>query len=221
MPVTPVMWQSIRFCGIYAEAFPRVPYTMKNDFALTQQDFDALLAWLSADREEAGVLYERIRECLIRFFRFRGCVDPATLADETINRVALKISSLDGSKDVKTITYFYGFASNVFLEYARTAKAREVSLEAEDFIPHARLRAADEAPNVEFDCLEDCLMKLPREESALVVNYYRKDKSEKFEARRKLADALNLKLPALHTKVFRIRSVLRECVKKCLEKNSS
>lgn len=191
---------------------------MKKDFALTQQDFEALLGWLSADRDEAGVLYEKIREGLIRFFRFRGCADPATLADETINRVALKVTSFDASKDVKTITYFYGFASNVFLEYARTAKKREVSLNAEDYSPLRNLRAADDAPNVECDCLEECLTKLPREESALVVNYYGKDKSEKFEMRRKLADALNLKMPALHTKVFRIRSVLRECVEKCLKK---
>ena len=193
---------------------------MKKDFALTQQDFDAFLLWLSADREEAGVLYEKVREGLIKFFRFRGCGDPAALADETINRVALKVTTFDSSKDVKKITYFYGFASNVFLEYMRTVKSHEVSLDGEDFFSHPNLQATDDASNVGFDCLENCLMKLPPEESALVVNYYGKDKSEKFEARRKLADALNLKMPALHTKIFRIRSVLRECVEKCLEKNS-
>jgi DNA-directed RNA polymerase specialized sigma24 family protein len=193
---------------------------MKKDFALTQQDFDAFLFWLSADRGEAGVLYEKVREGLIKFFRFRGCGDPAALADETINRVALKVTTFDSSKDVKKITYFYGFASNVFLEYTRTVKSHEVSLDGEDFFFHPNLQATDDASNVGFDCLENCLMKLPPEESALVVNYYGKDKSEKFEARRKLADALNLKMPALHTKIFRIRSVLRECVEKCLEKNS-
>ncbi len=193
---------------------------MKKDFTLTQEDFDALLGWLSANREEAGVLYEKIREGLIRFFRFRGCADPPTLADETINRVALKVKTFDESKNVKTITYFYGFASNVFLEYSRTTKKREVSWESEDFSPARKLQAADDSPDTECDCLEDCLMKLPPDESALVVEYYGKDKSEKFELRRKLADAMNLKMPALHTRVFRIRGVLRECVEKCLEKNS-
>ena len=191
---------------------------MKKDFALTQQDFDAFLGWLSADRDEAGVLYERIREGLIRFFRFRGCADPSSLADETINRVALKVSTFDESQNVKKITYFYGFAANVFREHTRAAQNREVSLEAEDFSPLHNLRSASDAPHAESDCLEDCLMKLPREESALVIDYYAKDKSEKFESRRKLANALNLKMPALHTKVFRIRNVLRGCVEKCLEK---
>lgn len=193
---------------------------MKKDFALTQEDFDALLGWLSSNRDESGVLYEKIREGLIRFFRFRGCADPSVLADETINRVALKVSTFDSSKNVKTITYFYGFATNVFLEYLRTAKNREVSLESEDFTPARKFSAVNNMPDVENDCLEACLLKLPREESALVIEYYGKDKSEKFEMRRKLADTMNLKMPALHTKVFRIRSVLRKCVEKCLEKNS-
>ncbi len=193
---------------------------MKKDFTLTQEDFDALLGWLSGNRDEAGVLYEKIREGLIRFFRFRGCADPLTLADETINRVALKVAAFDSSKNVKTITYFYGFASNVFLEYSRTTRKQEVSWDSEDFPPGRKLQAADDSPDAGCDCLEDCLMKLPREESALVVQYYEKDKSEKFERRRKLAEAMNLKMPALHTRVFRIRGVLRECVEKCLEKNS-
>ena len=193
---------------------------MKKDFNLTQEEFDCLLGWLSADRDEAGVLYEKIREGLIRFFRFRGCDDALTLADETINRVAQKVSEFDSAKNVKTISYFYGFASNVFFEYSRTNKKREISLDAEEFESARSFRAAENAPDTEGDCLEDCLTKLSREESALVVQYYGKDKSEKFETRRKLAEALNLKMPALHTKLFRLRNTLRECVEKCLAKNS-
>lgn len=157
---------------------------MKKDFTLTQEDFDALLGWLSDNREEAGVLYEKIRAGLIRFFRFRGCADPPTLADETINRVALKVKTFDSSKNVQTITYFYGFAANVFLEYSRTIKKREVSWDSQDFSEERKLQAADDAPNTECDCLENCLKKLPREESALIVEYYGKEKSEKFELRK-------------------------------------
>ena len=213
--------QNASICYICAVVlFAEFPYPMKKDFNLTQKDFDSLLDWLSANRDEAGVLYEKIREGLIRFFRFRGCDDPLTLADETINRVALKVSTFDSSKDVKTISYFYGFASNVFLEHSRSNKKQEISLDAEEFNSAHNLRAAEDSPNVECDCLEKCLKKLPREESALVVEYYGSEKSEKFEMRRNLADTMNLKMPALHTRVFRIRSVLRECVEKCLKKNS-
>ena len=193
---------------------------MKKDYALKQEDFDALLAWLSANREEAGVMYENIRKGLIRFFRFRGCNDPHTLADETINRVALKVSTFDSSKNVKTITYFYGFASNVFLEYSRTTGKREVSLESEDFQPWQNSKTPDDLSNAECDCLENCLSTLPPKERALIVDYYAKDKSEIFEQRSKLAEELNLKKPALHTKVFRIKNVLRNCIEACLAKNN-
>lgn len=189
---------------------------MKKDFTLKQEDFDALLNWLSSDREEAGKQYEMIRNGLIRFFRFRGCADPHMLADETINRVALKVSTLDTSKNVKTITYFYGFASNVYLEYVRTAKNREIQLEPEYFSSSKNFKVADSS-NKEYDCLEDCLTKLPREESSLVIQYYGLDKSEKLELRKKIAEKMNLKMPALHTRVFRIRGVLRECIEKCLK----
>ena len=74
--------------------------------------------------------------------------------------------------------------------------------------------------NVECDCLEECLTKLPKEESRLVIQYYGQDKSEKFALRKKMAEGLNLKMPALHTKVHRIKNVLRECIEECLKENS-
>lgn len=193
---------------------------MKKQFTLTQEDFEALLGWLSENRAEAGRQYELIRDGLVRFFRFRGCADPNALADETINRAAAKISTFDDSKNIKPLTYFYGFASNVFFEYSKTIRNREFSLDSDDLSSARNLRAETAATNLAGDCLENCLLKLPREESALVIEYYGKDKSEKFEERRKLADALNLKMPALHTRVFRIRNMLRECVKNCVKKKS-
>ena len=89
---------------------------MNNNSTLEQEDFDQLLRWLSTDREEAGKKYELVREGLIRFFRYKGCHDSESLADETINRVASKVSTLDTTQNFKTITYFYGFAANILLE---------------------------------------------------------------------------------------------------------
>ena len=73
-------------------------------------------------------IFNSIREGLIRFFRFKGCSDAQTLADETINRVAEKIPTFDESKDVKKLTIFYGFASNIFHEYLRTKKRQTEKL---------------------------------------------------------------------------------------------
>jgi DNA-directed RNA polymerase specialized sigma24 family protein len=192
---------------------------MKKDFTLTQQDFDALLGWLSPDREQAAERYENIRRGLIRFFRFRGCADPQTLADETINRVAAKVSTFDSTEGVKTISYFYGFASNIYLEYLRTVKKREVQLEPEYFSLPQNLKSSDDS-NVQCACLEKCLAKIPREESSLVIQYYAQEKSQKIQLRKKLAERMNLKIPALHTRVFRIRNALRECIEQCVKENS-
>ena len=192
---------------------------MKKDFTLTQNDFDALLGWLSANREEAGGQYEMIRDGLIRFFRFRGCADPDVLADETINRVSAKISTFDSSQNVKKITYFYGFASNVYLEYLKTPKIEEIRGESE-YLPSPRNYLTGDISHLECDCLEKCLTKLSEDERTLIIEYYGHDKHEKCTLRKEMAEELNLKMPALHTKVHRIKGVLKKCIENCLRKNS-
>lgn len=190
---------------------------MKKEFSLKQEDFDALLGWLSDDREEAGGQYEKIRNGLIRFFRFRGCTDPETLADETLNRVAVKIESLDNSKGVKTISIFYGFASHIFMEYLRDVRNRDFSLSEINLPEKPAINSLDEAKTDEFDCLENCLAKLSDDDKKLVINYYSKDKIEKFELRKMLAETLHISPNTLYTRVYRIKAALRNCIEKCLK----
>ncbi len=193
---------------------------MKKNFLLTQTDFDALLAWLSADREEAGVKYEEIRKGLINFFRFRGCSDPDVLADETINRVTTKVSTFNSIGEIKTIKYFYGFASNIYLEYVSQIKKKEVQLDPNIPIKDNRTIEFIDSEPQDHDCLENCLAKLPTEESGMVLLYYSRDKSAKFELRKEMAESMNLKTGTLHTKIHRIKNVLKKCVEKCMDKKS-
>lgn len=190
---------------------------MKKEFSLTQKDFDGLLGWLSDDREEAGRQYEKIRDGLTRFFRFRGCPDPEMLADETINRVAVKVDSLDNSKGVKTISIFYGFASHIFMEYRRDVRNRDVSLSEINLPEKPTINFSDEAKTDEYDCLEKCLAKLSDDDKKLVINYYSKDKIEKFELRKILAETLHISSNTLYTRVYRIKAALRNCIEKCLK----
>ena len=60
---------------------------------VTADKFTAFLTWLSPDEGKAGEEYERLRFRLITFFAGRNCRFPEDLADETINRVVLKIGS--------------------------------------------------------------------------------------------------------------------------------
>ena len=60
---------------------------------ITPEQFSSFLEWLNPDFERAGEEYERLRFRLCRFFSLRGCNFADELADETINRVVLKISA--------------------------------------------------------------------------------------------------------------------------------
>lgn len=194
---------------------------MKKDFGLTQEHFNNLLSWLSPDQNEAAQKYEEIRKGLIRFFLFKGCGDPEMLADETISRIAAKVLTFNADKGVKTITYFYGFASNIYLEYVSQLKKREVQFQPGLLLKNTQTH--DPGANNEdetYDCLEDCLRKLAPEESKMVLEYYSKDKSAKLESRKQMADSLSLRPGTLHTKIHRIRNSLKKCIEECLHKKN-
>lgn len=183
---------------------------------MTREDFENLLGWLSTDRERAGVLYEEIRQGLIRYFRFRGCSDEDALADETMNRVAVKVLNFTSDENVETINYFYGFAKNIYLEYL-SRRRREVGFDPA--LDYSRL-SYQEHFDIEdrgHKCLESCLERLPGQERKLIVRYYSENKITKIELRRKIAEELGLNAGTLHTKVYRIRNTLRKCIEKCLD----
>ena len=92
---------------------------MKRERDPTPEEFEKLLAWLAADRDEAGQKYETIRNWLIRIFVSRGCVDAETLADEVMNRVAVRIDKIVTTYEGDPGKCFHGFADNVYHEHLR------------------------------------------------------------------------------------------------------
>jgi len=191
---------------------------MKTTTTLSKADLDRLLGWLSADQEAAGKKYLEIREGLVRYFRIKGCYESQSLADETINRVAMKLKTFQLTSELKPITYFYGFAKNIFFEYLAELKRSPMQIEPE---LAGRLEGqTDDGEDKEtrFHCLDDCMAKLRTDESEMVRAYYAKDRSEKFEARRRLADSLNISIGNLHIRVHRVKKILRECLESCLER---
>ena len=187
---------------------------MKKSYELGQKQFDTLLGFFSTDREEAGEIYEEIRKGLFRFFEFKGCNDPDLLADDTINRVALKIDAFDPAKNVKPATYFYGFASNVLMEYRRIA-GRSVSITENEYLLPTTESGSD-SPDVESECLQKCLANLPADERELIVEYYCCERQDKLILRKQMSEKFKCSAAALYTKIFRIKGVLRGCMKNCL-----
>lgn len=182
---------------------------MNKDWVLTQESFDALLAWLDPQRERAGRKYEEIRLRLIKIFTCRGCGEAEDLADETINRVSKKLGEIESSYSGDPSRYFYGVANKVHLEYLRRRPTQP---------PTPRLENTEDIER-EYECLERCIQKLTPDNRQLVLQYYQDEKRAKINHRRQLADRLGIALNALRIRAHRIRASLQECVQICLNES--
>jgi DNA-directed RNA polymerase specialized sigma24 family protein len=187
---------------------------MKYSYELGQQQFDALLTFLSPDREEAGEKYEQIRGGLVRYFDFKGCVDPQTLADETIDRVATKLRAFDPSIKVRPASYFRGFASNILLEYRRTYKEAELE---ENMGSVAASPVEEDAGEDQNRCLDECLEELPPDDKNLVAEYYSREKQARIDLRRRISEREHISTAALYTRICRIKSLLKDCIENCTQ----
>ena len=171
----------------------------------------------SDNREEAGKFYEALRRRLVQFFLNKRCDHAEQLADETLTRVARKADSFDPERNTGPTAFVFGFASKVYLEYLRRPDRGSVPLHGSDVdrTESPGLAGADEAG---FECLDACLLKLSPEDRELVIKYYSKERAERIELRRQLAEFLGVSQDALHGRVYRIRKALKKCVDSCMEK---
>jgi DNA-directed RNA polymerase specialized sigma24 family protein len=181
---------------------------MNQESSLTQKSFDSLLAWLDADRDQAGKKYEEIRRRLIKIFTCRGRPDAEELADETINRVTSKAAKVAKEYVGDPALYFYGVAQKVYLESVR--KRPPVVM------PPPPVASSDEIER-EYECLERCMEQLTVSNRELILEYYRNDKRAKVEYRKTLAEKLGIAQNAVRIRAYRIRLFLQQCVQTCLE----
>ena len=180
---------------------------------LTQSNFDSLLDWLDSNRTKAAERYETIRNGLIQVFRNKGCLVSEDLADETIDRVAIKVNELKLSYTGDPSRYFYGVGKLVHLEYLKQPHLAE--------LPPLLAATKPEDVELQYQCLDDCMNKLTPSNRSLVLQYYSDRKQAKIDARRAILKMLNLQPSALRVRVFRIRETLEKCVRQCLEAKAS
>ena len=183
---------------------------MNKNWIMSEESFEALLDWLASDREQAGIKYEQIRGGLIKYFSGRGHSAAEDLADETINRVASRLSEIKTRVYGEQSRYFYGVARKVQLEYLRRKQ------------PPAPPESISDSERVEAEhrCLEECIARLSDENRELVLGYYQADGREKIEQRRMLAEKLGIAPNALRIRAYRIRAELQKCVERCVERAS-
>lgn len=191
---------------------PHASATQRRKWALTQDAFDKLLAALGPDRESAGKKYLEVRNNLLRFFEWRGCPFPEDHADETINRVAKRVS--EGEEILNPASYFHGAARMLLLEIHK-----EQTKERQAFSELARAVVYEfEELEPRVECLEHCLKSLSAENRELILQYYQGEKSAKIENRKKLTDRFKIPINTMRMRAQRLREKLQACVEECVKK---
>jgi len=192
------------------------------DNSLTAASFESLLAHLGPDREIAGRAYIELRRALFMFFAARGVASPDEMTDETINRVARRLSEGKQITTESPANYFYGVARNVWRENLARGNVLIPLSEGDpaggaQTTPYDMLLGARERieTDIRHECLEKCLGQFDPEDRQLVVSYYQFSGGEKIENRKRLAAHLGLSNNTLRQKVARLRSRLAECVNIC------
>ena len=181
---------------------------MKRERDPTPEEFEKLLAWLDPDRDEAGRKFDVIHSRLIKVFASRGCVDSGSLADEVMNRVAVRIDSVRQNY-TDPLRCCLGFVGNVHLEYLREQQ------KIANLVPPPP-RPPPDVLEKEDECLTQCMSTLTKQDQALFAGYFRGEKRARINSRKKLASELALTANALRLRAFKLRQRLHQCLVECL-----
>ena len=208
MITEPPIGSDLELCDILAPCL--FGLSMKKNRTLTQEAFNRLLQWLDPDRTRAGEKYQEIHKRLVMILTRKGSLHPEELADEVMNRVALKMDEIAEKYVGDTSLYFYSVANYVYLESLHNRPA--VSL-----VPMPDSAAEKE---IKLSCLQQCLRALPPKDRELVDSYFQFDSRSKSDFRRALADRNGMSLESLRMRIHRLRKQLKECVQQCIERQN-
>lgn len=199
-------------------------FAQKQTWSLTREAFDRLLEQLDTDRNRAAEKYEQIRQRLVKLFRWRGCLLYEEYTDQTIDRVARRLSGGAEFQTENPYTLFYAVAMNILKEHWRKSERES---EALDYLgqsqpatvdPEAiRAREAESAGiEARMECLRHCLAKLSSENLRLIKRYYAEGDMLDKQQRKQAAEELGISVNALRVRAFRVRGGVEQCVEKCL-----
>lgn len=201
--------------------------SLKKEWTVTPEAFEKMLRWLDDDLEQAGEKYEKIRQKLMKLFKWRNCIPEEEYADITITRVTRRIDeSVDVNVDSPYV-YFHGTALNVVREYWRgQLKHKHEDIDSADPSVLSVGDAEDEMDREDEDrqeqkrygCMRECLLELPAESRDLIVKYHNGD--NKKEIRKLLAEKMNVQINVLRIRACRIRESLQNCVGRCTKQVS-
>jgi DNA-directed RNA polymerase specialized sigma24 family protein len=171
---------------------------------LDKASFEALLGALHADRNEAGAVYERLRQRVVRFFTLHGISFPDDLADQAIDRLARRLKEGEVVRNLPA--YLAGIARLILREERSKAQRQEENLGRA--VP---AQAPSSQPEPAWDTIEHCLQLLPPGSRDLIQQYYSAAGRGRSENRSRMSKELGISLNALRNRALRIRRELQKC----------
>lgn len=172
--------------------------------------FDSLLEWLDSDRDRAVEKYEMIRQSLIQIFIWKTCSDAEYLADETLDRVMLRVPKLRETYKGNPSAYIHAVAKKLLAEH----------LQLENSV-HENPRTTDIETEKMFGCLERCLSNLSPYSRDLILDYYSEEHPKNVSHRKDVAEDLGISVNQLRVRMYRIRKTLEACMQACMGQESS
>lgn len=181
-------------------------------WVLTPQAFERLLQLFDADREIAAEQYELMHRKLIKFFEWRGHPEPERLADETLNRVARKLSEGTEVRAEKPSSFILGVARMLYLESRRKLDREQEAVRLG--APVQEQEASDDEQERMMRCLDECLERMT-DSRELLLRYYTDSGAKKISIRKRLAEELGVTAGVLRLRAHRLRGRLESCVSGC------
>jgi len=182
---------------------------MGQNSMIDQTAFERLLFWLNPDRDKAAEKYEAVRRRLVEIFASRGFPDAERLADDTIDRVTLKVEKIMEAWVGDPVYYFLGVARKVILERKRPPPVIITPPPPDD--------DEQERREQEDQCLERCLALQPPADREVILEYMGGNKKQRQEQAQRLGITPN----ALRIRVYQIKKAIRPCIKDCCQKDAS
>lgn len=197
---------------------------------LSEEQLDALLKWLDANKEQAGEKYATLHQKLVTVFLSRGFSPAEKHADEVFNRIARRLSDPDDTRTIQTDDpekFALGVAwKMIAFEGDRRPEAKETSFEG-------WMQEGGEKPSGDAEeeyivaeeekqkkkCLERCWASLTEDERALLTAYYEFEGQADHPLHRELAKRLGITEGSLRSRVSRAKKKLSDCVRDCMGTN--
>jgi hypothetical protein len=165
-----------------------------------------------ADPDEAGRRYLRLHKKLVGFFQFSGFADPATAADEALDRSARRIA--EGAEVPDIDKFCLGIARFIVKEQWRV-NSRESATYLQYLEKH---ESATDVQTERLSLMRECFEQLPQRDREL-MNLYCTAPPGRARARYRvnLAEQLSFTVTAMRVRVTRLRQGLDDCVKELVK----